>query len=132
MEGNWTNRDNIMNQDLSWKRLVYGMSDNLLKFLLRSKTNTMATKDYLRRLGAENISVSCTLCGGQTTARHVLSGCVISLKQGQYTWRHNNCLLKAIKDHVLSDQNKFWVLIKPGHDRRKEKIITSTSSRTIT
>ena len=38
MQGNWTNWDNIMSQDLSWKRLTYGMSDNLLKFL-RSQIN---------------------------------------------------------------------------------------------
>ena len=47
----------------------------------------------------ENISTSCTFVGEQTTARHVLSGCVTSLRQGQlqYIWRHN-CVLKAIKD----------------------------------
>ena len=101
VQGNWTNWNNIMNQDVSWKSLIYGMSDNLLKFLLRSTTNTLETRDNLRRWGTENISTSCTLCGGQITARYVLSSCVVSLKQGRYTWRHN-CVLNAIKDHVLN------------------------------
>ena len=101
MQGNWVHWDSVMKQDLSWNRLIYGMSDNLLKFLLKSTTNTLPTKDNLRRWGAEQLSSACALCGKKETVRHVLSGCIRSLNQGRYTWRHN-CVLKAIKDNVLN------------------------------
>ena len=35
---------------------------------------------------------SCHLCGGVGTLNHILTGCTVALKQGRYTWRHNNVL----------------------------------------
>ena len=34
----------------------------------------------------------CTLCGGQGTLNHILSGCHIALSQGRYKWRHDKVL----------------------------------------
>ena len=42
-----------------------------------------------------------TLCSGVCSLRHILSGCKVSLSQGQYTWRHNQvlkCLAEAVDD----------------------------------
>ena len=51
MQGCWSKWDNLMNVDFSWKKLTYGTSNGILRFLLNSATNTLPTPDNLRRLG---------------------------------------------------------------------------------
>ena len=50
-----------MNADLTWRRLIFGMSDNELKFTLQAITNTAPTPDNLRRWNCAQIDSSCTL-----------------------------------------------------------------------
>ena len=95
-----------MKQDLTWNKLIYGISDNLIKFIMKSTTNTLPTKDDLRRWGTEGVSYTCNLCGGKETARHVLSGCTTSLNQGRHTWRHN-CVLKIIHHHIANHYKRL-------------------------
>ena len=92
-----------MNADLTWRRLIFGMSDNELKFTLQAITNTAPTPDNLRRWNCAQIDSSCTLCGRPCTLRHVLNSCSVSLHQGRYSWRHN-AVLSVLKRHLL----KFW------------------------
>ena len=47
MQGCWNQWDNIMNTDFSWNKLIYGTSEGVLRFLLNSTTNTLATLDNL-------------------------------------------------------------------------------------
>jgi len=75
-----------------WKRLMYGLPEKQLSFLLRAGCDTLPTPLNLARW---NIIVSpiCPLCPStQPTTNHVLTGCSTALNQGRYTWRHDSVL----------------------------------------
>ena len=55
MQGSWTKWENIMNQDLTWKSLLYGYSPNLLSFALNSVQLTLPTPDNLKRWGKKRL-----------------------------------------------------------------------------
>ena len=103
VQNRWLEWTDVMNADLTWRRLIFGMSDNELKFTLQAITNTAPTPDNLRRWNCTQIDSSCTLCGRPCTLRHVLNSCSVSLHQGRYSWRHN-AVLSVLKRHLL----KFW------------------------
>ena len=103
VQNRWLEWTDVMNADLTWRRLIFGMSDNELKFTLQAITNTAPTPDNLRRWNCAQIDSSCTLCGRPCTLRHVLNSCSVSLHQGRYSWRHN-AVLSVLKRHLL----KFW------------------------
>ena len=44
----WTD---VMHSDLTWRRLIFGVSDGELRFSLQVITNTTPTQDNLRRWG---------------------------------------------------------------------------------
>ena len=103
VQGRWLEWTDVMNSDLSWRRLLHGLDDSELSFSLRVVTNTLPTPDNLRRWGQSTTDSSCPLCGRNATLRHVLNGCSVALRQGRYTWRHDN-VLRILKRHFL----KFW------------------------
>ena len=45
----WLEWPEVMNLDLSWRRLIHGIDDGELHFTLRAITNTVPTPDNLRR-----------------------------------------------------------------------------------
>ena len=73
VQNRWLEWTDVMNADLTWRRLIFGMSDNELKFTLQAITNTAPTPDNLRRWNCAQIDSSCTLCGRPCTLRHVLN-----------------------------------------------------------
>ena len=103
VQGRWLKWTGVMNSDLSWRSLLHGMDDSELSFSLRLITNTLLTLDNLRRWGQLTTDTSCPLCGRKATLRHILNGCSVALRQGRYTWRHDN-VLRILKWHFL----KFW------------------------
>ena len=103
VQGRWLEWTDVMNSDLSWRRLLHGLDDSELSFSLRVITNTLPTPDNLRRWGQLTTDTSCPLCGRKATLRHILNGCSVALRQGRYTWRHDN-VLRILKRHFL----KFW------------------------
>ena len=103
VQNRWLEWTDVMNADLTWRRLIFGMSDNELKFTLQAITNTAPTPDNLRRWNCAQIDSSCTLCGRPCSLCHVLNSCSVSLHQGRYSWRHN-AVLSVVKRHLL----KFW------------------------
>lgn len=100
MQGKWADWDAIADGDLTWQKLLHGCTDSYLKFLLNGPNNSLPTGDNLRRWSNSHVSVRCACCGmAHPTLLHVLNGCKTMLKQGRYTWRHNNvlaCLFQAI------------------------------------
>ena len=103
VQGRWLEWTDVMSSDLSWRRLLHGLDDRELSFSLRVITNTLPTPDNLRRWGQLTTDTSCPLCGRKATLRHILNGCSVALRQGRYTWRHDN-VLRILKRHFL----KFW------------------------
>ena len=73
-----------------WRRLMCGLPEKQLSFLLRAGCDTLPTPMNLARW---NIIVSpvCSLCSSsQPTTKHILTGCTTTLDQGRYTWRHDS------------------------------------------
>ena len=66
----------------------------------------------------------CTLCGGQGTLNHILSGCHIALSQGRYKWRHDKVLrelshsievrLKENRQSTAKPSNKSILFVREG------------------
>ena len=79
-------------QCLLWRRLMYGLPEKQLSFLLRAGCDTLPT---LMNLARWNIIVSlvCSLCHShQPTSNNILTGCSTALDQGRYTWCHDSVL----------------------------------------
>ena len=73
---------------LLWKRLMYGLPEKQLSFLLRAGCDTLPTPMNLAR---RNIITSpvCTHCHCTQPTNHILTGYSVALDQGRYTWHHN-------------------------------------------
>jgi zinc-binding in reverse transcriptase len=92
MQGDWTKWNNLMAQDLNWKKILYQQGSHLLKFYLNATTNTCATPDNLKRWG-KAIDGQCQVCHKrQATLGHILNLCSPALQQGRYLWRHDSVL----------------------------------------
>ena len=79
-------------------REILCTSEVSLQFLIKSVYDllpTPANKNIWYRT-EEN---RCSICNGEGTLNHILSGCKISLKQGRYKWRHDK-VLKEIAMHI--------------------------------
>ena len=135
-QGDWLNFDAVLKADLSWNSLIYTIPQELLKFLLNSTHNVLPTPDNLRRWGKTVVDIKCNLCSySNPTLKHILNGCSMALKQGRYTWRHDNVLhsiakqLEAYLDKVnsraipnFSIKDKFVKFVKEGERPRKGKV----------
>jgi hypothetical protein len=91
MQGEFMRWDDLMAQDMSWNRLIYGLSPSLLGFAMKSFVNMLPTPDNLSRwrLGEH----PCKLCGARKpTPAHILSACPVALTQQRYTYRHDEVL----------------------------------------
>ena len=107
IQGKFLEWTDVMHSDLTWRRLIFGMSDGELRFSLQAITNTTPTPDNLRRWGNSEIDSACSLCGQTCTLRHVLNACKVSLLQGRYLWRHN-LILGCLQKYLLD----FWSSVK--------------------
>ena len=76
-----------------------------MKFLLNSFINTLPTQDNLKLWG-KMFSDKCHLCKNEDITLHCLNGSKVALKQGRYTWRHDN-ILNYIVNCV--DKSKFTI-----------------------
>ena len=96
--GNFLTWDAIMEHDLSWKEMIYDISEQVLSFKLNATAMTLPSLSNLRRWGIKKVG-KCPLCGKlNVTAAHVLSNCRVALRQRRYTWRHDNILAAIAKD----------------------------------
>ena len=92
----------MMSKDLTWNKLLYGYSEKLLKFVLNSNLQTMATPDNLRRWNILK-DAPCGLCTKFNVGlSHILAGCPWVLnaenklsREDRINWRHN-CVLSGL------------------------------------
>ena len=125
--------DKVMAEDLSWQRILYNFSTQLLKFLLNLRSNTLPSPDNLVRWSC-NVHARCGLCNKRkATLAHLMNFCpwVRSQnklgKQDRYTWRHNSVLCVLInflskyildeKNEVVPQRPKQIKFLKPGTRR---------------
>ena len=98
-QGDWLCFDAVSKADLSWNSLIYTLPQELLKFLLNSTHNVLPTPDNLKRWGKTVVDMKCVLCGfSNPNLKHILNGSSMSLKQGRYTWRHDNILACMVQE----------------------------------
>ena len=93
VQGMWTQWTNYIKRDVTWK---YAFTDDskLLRFCVGVTYNTKATPNNLATWGLQ-ADPKCNLCQQDGCGiRHILSGCPVSLKQGRFTYRHNQVLRK--------------------------------------
>ena len=91
----------MMAKDLTWSKILTGYSDKLLKFVLNSNLQTMASPDNLKRWNIVS-DAPCGLCTKVNVGlSHILAGCPWVLKvenklprEDRNTWRHNCVLLE--------------------------------------
>ena len=91
--------------DCSWKNLLFGPGEKVLKFVLNASVNWVKTPDLLKLWGYTHQDLCC-LCGSSgCTIHHILSNCTVSLKQHRYNWRHDSVLSRifsAMVDHSIN------------------------------
>ncbi|XP_066285801.1 uncharacterized protein [Branchiostoma lanceolatum] len=132
-QGAWVNWEEAIDRRLSWKDLweVQGCS---LSFLLRAVYDVLPCPQNLSRwFGKEEC---CQLCGKEkANLKHILSACTTALKQGRYTWRHNNALRvlavaleeerrKTRVEESAKAQKKVISFVKQG-----QKVVPGTKSK---
>ncbi len=105
----------MMEKDLTWNKIMFGYSEKLLKFVLNSNLQTLATPDNLKRWKVTH-DAPCGLCTRANVGlSHVLAGCPWVLKvenkmsrEDRNTWRHNCVLLEmagAVRRKVTGVNN---------------------------
>ena len=76
----------------TWNRLLLGCNLGQLSFILRAASDALPTSVNLKRWHIQ-CGARCPFCGcTQPTTAHVLGGCPTSLKQGRFTYCHNQVL----------------------------------------
>ena len=76
--------------DATWKGYIFNLPRGTMKFLLNAAIDTLPTKANLKMWG--KVSSDKCRCGKRQTLNHVLNCCKPSLKEGRYTFRHDNIL----------------------------------------
>lgn len=138
-QGKWSSWDNLMQQDLSWYRLLYDMPPNILKFMMNGTTNTLPSPVNLK-LWHKEVLDNCPLCNHPHCAMiHILSMCPVALKQGRYMWRHNLVLrefVRFLKSHLdnvnksppLQSNTAFISFVRAQKSKHHNSSSTSSSS----
>ena len=92
LQGGWVEALSHMDQDVSWKACISGLSEATYSFLVRSIVDALPTNSNLFRW-KKILSSTCGSCSGsKQTLLHVLNNC--ESKLDLYTWRHNNILFR--------------------------------------
>ena len=90
-EHGWIEALSLIDDDVSWKSCLVGLSEATYSFVTRSLVDALPTNSNLA-LWKKVISSHCGSChSSKQTLLHVLNHCQSKLTA--YTWRHNNVLL---------------------------------------
>ena len=96
--GNFVVWDRIMEHDMTWKEMVFDLSEQVLSFRLNAIAMTLPSWSNLNRWGIKR-GGRCPLCyKPHATAAHVSNNCAVALRQGRYTWRHDNVVATISTD----------------------------------
>ena len=87
----------------TWHKALSTLPKNIYSFVIRYLNNTLANNTNLSQWGLKN-SGKCDICDGNHTLGHVVGGCITSLNEKQYNWRHDS-ILSVISNFVNSARN---------------------------
>ena len=122
--------------DFSWKNLIFGPGNHLLKFVLNASVNWVKTPDLLK-LWVYTQQDNCALCNSPgCSLHHILCNCDVALQQRRYNWRHDSVLkriLVAVKERIVSAKtvstsHRKIVFVKRGEQPPKVKCIRKAQS----
>jgi hypothetical protein len=115
---------------LMWNAFSYEWLPELLKFYANALQCTLPDPSNLRRWGLSD-NDRCGLCSvGPASALHVLTGCPVALKEGRYTWRHDQVLgllREAVSFSIArskrneSKKSPQILFVKPGEKWKKSQ-----------
>ena len=98
-------REEVLKYDLSWHAL-FNMGDSLVGFMLSAVYGTLITPSLASKWD-ENEDGKCKLCEDALgSLKHILSGCIVALHQGRYTWRHNKVLRQISQQVIFHCENR--------------------------
>ena len=72
----------------TWHKALSTLPKNIYSFVIRYLNNTLANNTNLSQWGLKN-SGKCDICDGNQTLGHVVGGCITSLNEKRYNWRHD-------------------------------------------
>ena len=106
--------------DMLWKSYMFDLKKSTLKFLLNSCLDTLPTQANLLQWGKSNsdlrklcLNSNSSLQGRRKeTLQHSLNACNVSLKQGRFTWRHDN-IVKYICQCIDKTKFKLFADVNP-------------------
>ncbi|XP_078617582.1 uncharacterized protein LOC144885536 [Branchiostoma floridae x Branchiostoma japonicum] len=120
-QGAWVNWEEAIERRLSWKD-IWEIQSCRLSFLVRAVYDVLPSPQNVNRWFQKE--EACQLCGlAGANLKHVLSSCNTALKQGRFTWRHNNALRvlaaaveekRGKSESEESAQAKFIPFVKEG------------------
>ena len=108
MSANFLRWTNLVPATTNLNYQILNMSEAELSFVLNAQAQSLPDPSNLRRWGC-NVNARCLVCGKpNSTAKHVTNGCSTALKQGRYTWRHDNllCLLIPVITDLVATANR--------------------------
>ena len=106
---------------------LINMSEESLKFIIKAVHDLLPTPANKNKWFGT--SEMCSLCGGNATLSHILSGCTVALTQGRYKWRHDKVLKEIassidskIKENAKRQTGKKRLIqfVKAGQKGEKE------------
>ena len=108
--GNFLTWDNLMDNDISWKEMIFDLSEHVVSFRYNAISMSLPSVSNLRRLGIRRGGVCTLRRQPSVTAAHVLSHCSTALFGGRFTWRHDNVLACLANDlyGVASRANRSY------------------------
>ena len=89
-QGSWLRWEGARGRELSWND-IWRMEGHRIRFLLRSVYDVLPSPTNLQTWGL-TADPNCKLCERPANLEHVLSSCRVALKDGRYTWRHDQVL----------------------------------------
>ena len=119
MAGSFCRWENLIPSTINWNYRILNMSEAELSFVLNAQTQTLPDPSNLRRWSC-NVHARCLVCGKpNSTAGHVTNCCPTALKQGRYSWRHDNllCTLVPILKGLVATKNHKKSLLRSEHIR---------------
>lgn len=109
-QGQWMAWEGVEKRKISWKEL-WEMEAFRVGFTIRDAYDVLHSPTNRRQWYAED--PMCPLCPTLATLKHILVGCKTSLKQGRYTWRHNQ-VLKFLAAVLESRRTRVNALPSPS------------------
>lgn len=117
-QGAWTRwADESAPYDFSWRNLILGFNDQLVKFVIHASINWVKTPDLLS-LWFKGVKPHCPLCNHKPCSiHHIIASCKFALNDKRYEWRHDSVLL-AMSDGLrrhITEHNKSNLKFKIPH-----------------